>query len=304
MQTLRRMSTRPNTSEAMPATCGGTGVEGSGACGDPSGPEVRGTQMQTLRRMMVWTSVWALAGVMMVEGGCAGGGGGGSGGGGGEAPPRAVRCQGAGAGAGIGISARPMVVSAINRLAASSGETPWRGTLTYLDYTSKTRETIRSNVRVRTEAGGTRQVGNLPHAGAGAGSQGGQVGNLPHADQTPVAGAWRWDVSYTDEPKADAGAALTISADGQTLRNGDSVQRIVSEESPQPGELVLTTEERGQDDGRAAVIRRVYRFEPRVLTLTKFVRFESDSAGAGGAGAAAEEAGEILRHEYRWVAGQ
>jgi hypothetical protein len=162
--------------------------------------------------------------------------------------------------ANAGVSVRPLLVAALNRMATSSAGTAWRGTLTYLDYTSTTRETITSNVRVRRDEG---------------------------------AGGWRWDVSYTDEPHADAGAALSISADGQTLRNGDSAQRIISEESPQPGELVLTTEERGQDDGRAATIRRVYRFEPRMLTLTKFVQFEGDSAGA-----------EFVRHEYRWAAGQ
>lgn len=130
----------------------------------------------------------------------------------------------------------------------------WSGTLTYLDYTSAKNTTIRSTLRVRTVK--------------------------------PASGIWTIAIGYDDEPHADSASELRLIDDGSAIKNGDTVERVISRaQSPQAIEIV--TEHAGKDDNKPATIRKTYRIAAKAFSITKRVKLN--------------EGDFFQRHEYRWT---
>jgi len=114
--------------------------------------------------------------------------------------------------------------------------TPWVGTLTYLDYTSKKQTTIDSSlIVVRT-------------------------------NDTPP--AWEFGVGYAKEPHADSKEDVSLKDGGRRL--GD--EQVVSRTSLPDGVLFIT-ECDGQDDNRAARFRFEHTITPHEYSKRKLVRF-------------------------------
>ncbi|WP_309670941.1 hypothetical protein [Gemmatimonas sp.] len=130
----------------------------------------------------------------------------------------------------------------------------WTGTLTYRDYTTEARTTIKAApLLVRLSHG--------PDGGA------------------------RWDfrMAYADEPHANSGDTLVLTADRRALRGAS----IVSRQQLPDGRVQLVTEQDGRDNERPARIRSVYVIGERVASLQKLVRYDG---------------GEFFqRHIYEWV---
>lgn len=117
----------------------------------------------------------------------------------------------------------------------------WRGTLTYLDYTSGKPTTIKSNLLV------ARLPGDAP--------------------------VWEWRLGYDDEPKANRGETVTLAEEGR-LFDGE----VVVERTALPaGAIRVVTETDGEDDHRPARLRHVYTLSASAASLQKLVRF----AGTG-----------------------
>jgi hypothetical protein len=115
----------------------------------------------------------------------------------------------------------------------------WKGTLTYLDYTSKKLTTIPSTLLV------TRK--------------------------TTAAGAeptWRVAFGYTDEPHADKAEDLPLRSGGKLLGDEPVMERSVLAD----GTVRLVTEMAGQDDSVPAQLRRVYLITRGRYEIQKWVR--------------------------------
>jgi len=129
----------------------------------------------------------------------------------------------------------------------------WSGTLTYLDYSSGKTTTIRSTLQV-----------------------------------TRVAeGSWTFAVGYNDEPHANAADEVRLEQGGLAIRSGDSVEHVVGR-TERTGHIEIVTEQPGEDNGTAAVIRRVRTIAPREYSLAKYVCPEGQETF-------------FKRHEYRWA---
>ncbi len=130
----------------------------------------------------------------------------------------------------------------------------WTGTLTYRDYTSEARTTIKAAplvVRLGNAADGAAQ--------------------------------WDYRMSYADEPHANSGDTLRLSADGRRLRGAEVVRRELLAD----GRVRIVTEQDGRDNERPARIRTVYVLGERSATLQKLVRYA--------------EGDFFERHIYEWV---
>ncbi|MCA0374623.1 MAG: hypothetical protein LCH84_03070 [Gemmatimonadetes bacterium] len=130
----------------------------------------------------------------------------------------------------------------------------WRGTLTYRDYTTEARTTIQAApllVRLPPPAGGGTR--------------------------------WEFRMAYADEPHANSGDTITLSADGRRFRDADVVERQVLAD----GRVQLVTEQDGRDNDRPARIRTVYLLGERAASLQKLVRYEGGTF--------------FERHVYSWT---
>jgi len=117
----------------------------------------------------------------------------------------------------------------------------WSGTLTYRDYTTDARTTIKAALL---------------------------LAKLPDAPD----GSARWDfrIAYADEPHANSGDTISLAADGRRFRKATVVERT---QLPN-GEVQLVTEEDGRDNEKPARLRVVYRISERKASLQKLVRYE------------------------------
>lgn len=117
----------------------------------------------------------------------------------------------------------------------------WTGTLTYRDYTTEARTTIKAALRLT---------------------------KLPDATD----GSTRWDfrIAYADEPHANSGDTIALAADGRRFRGANVVERT---QLPS-GEVQVVTEEDGRDNEKPARLRLVYRISERKASLQKLVRYE------------------------------
>ncbi|MCU0617083.1 MAG: hypothetical protein MUD17_08390 [Gemmatimonadaceae bacterium] len=130
----------------------------------------------------------------------------------------------------------------------------WTGTLTYRDYTTEASTTIKAApllVRL-TDApdGGTR---------------------------------WEFRMAYADEPHANSGDTLSLSADGRTLRGAT----VIAREQLADGRVRVITEQDGRDNERPARIRTVYILGEKSASLQKLVRYDGGDY--------------FERHIYEWM---
>ena len=90
--------------------------------------------------------------------------------------------------------------------------------------------------------------------------------------------------SYPNEPKANAKDKIKISNDGRQLNE----QHLVSKKVSETGQIELTTEYKGRDDNRHALIQMTYILDDAEFVIRKEVRFD--------------ESGDwIMRNEYRYI---
>jgi hypothetical protein len=132
-------------------------------------------------------------------------------------------------------AAAPAVLASDIRVLTGEG---WKGTLTYLDYTSKKPTEIRSSLLV------------LPVEG------------------DPL--AWDVRVGYADEPHADSGEIAKLEAGGTVFRE----QRVLERSQAGPGRVQIVTEARGDDDRKPATFRFVYLIEAKSCSIQKLVKFD------------------------------
>lgn len=119
--------------------------------------------------------------------------------------------------------------------------TQWSGTLTYLDYRSKKKVSIPSQLIVR-----------------------------PNGDDK-----WSWVFEYVfpDEPHANSRDILRLSEDGKTI-NGE----VVLERIGLPDDTVkFVTEKKGEDNNRRASLRFTYLLNATSFSITKEVRYEDEA---------------------------
>ena len=117
----------------------------------------------------------------------------------------------------------------------------WTGTLTYRDYTTEARTTIKAALL---------------------------LAKLP--DATDGSARWDFRIAYADEPHANSGDTITLAADGRRFRDAIVVERQLLPS----GEVRVVTEQDGQDNDRSARLRLVYRITERKASLQKLVRYE------------------------------
>ena len=120
---------------------------------------------------------------------------------------------------------------------------PWRGTLTYLDYTSRAQTTIKSSLL---------------------------MSRLP--EQSDGAIAWDMSVGYTDEPHANSGETAVLARNGRVFRGANVLERTILTD----GMVRVVTEQDGEDDGRAARLRFVYLLGEKHCSIQKLVRLVPD----------------------------
>jgi hypothetical protein len=117
----------------------------------------------------------------------------------------------------------------------------WKGTLTYLDYSSGKPYTMPCNISISSD----------------------KLNN-----QRLIIG-----VEYPDEPKANETDTIIISNDGKMIDG----EQVVSNEKTK-GLTKIITEKNGVDgnDRRKAVLRHIYLFSKKSFTKRKEVRFEGE----------------------------
>ena len=114
---------------------------------------------------------------------------------------------------------------------------PWKGSLTYLDYTSKKPVSIASQLVVtRADADGR---------------------------------SWRFDYQYPDEPKANSAGTVTIAGDGSTIDGERVTERSVLAD----GAVRIVTEKSGEDDRRPVMFRFTYLIGDASFSRRKEVKF-------------------------------
>ncbi len=119
-----------------------------------------------------------------------------------------------------------------------SGEGYWKGTLTYLDYSSGKPFSMPADVVLRTT----------------------------------TKGMVIFSYSYPNEPKANGNDTMYISADGSMIDGAKVVDRSVMED----GAIKIVTDKEGADgnEGKKAVIRHYYIIGKSIFQSRKEVRFE------------------------------
>jgi hypothetical protein len=116
----------------------------------------------------------------------------------------------------------------------------WKGTLTYLDYTSNKPTTIPSTFKL-TQA----------------------------ADSSS---AWNFAIGYDEEPHANSATRLELRDYGRVLQLGDTTETVLS--SIRQGNRVdITTQFTAADDNKPATIRKVYIISPNAFSMQKLVKF-------------------------------
>jgi len=115
----------------------------------------------------------------------------------------------------------------------------WRGNLTYLDYGTKKKVSIPSNLTVL---------------------------------QSPSdPDSYTFEYFYPDEPKANDQEVIEVSRDGLMIDGETVVER-----STAGGVLRIVTEKTGEDDDRKALFRFTYLISPASFSLKKEVRFDGE----------------------------
>lgn len=116
----------------------------------------------------------------------------------------------------------------------------WHGTLTYRDYTTEARTTIKSALLLQ---------------------------KIPASTATDA----RWDmrIAYADEPHANSGDTISLSTDGKRFRDAIVTEREILTN----GAVRIVTESDGKDNEKPARIRLVYLVGEHAASIQKFVRY-------------------------------
>ncbi len=115
----------------------------------------------------------------------------------------------------------------------------WIGELTYLDYSSNKRTSIKSNVTISRIRENT----------------------------------WIFDFEYPLEPKANARKEINLSASGAEL-DGETVGE---RKKLADGTLRIVSTSRGKDNGRDATYRKIYLVSKTSFSIKKEVQIDSSS---------------------------
>ena len=118
----------------------------------------------------------------------------------------------------------------------------WTGELTYLDYRSNTKTSIKSNVTIS-----------------------------PKPDS---ANMWTFAYVYPDEPKANSSSDVSLSSDGKIF-NG---QKVVETKKLTDGTTTIVTAKEGDDNGKKALFRYTYTFDAKKFTILKEVQYMGETA--------------------------
>lgn len=153
----------------------------------------------------------------------------------------------------VGCATRPASVARPPELVAydfgfllPAGE-PWRGTLTYRDYSTDNSVTIPSTLLVT------------------------RADTPTNADS-----AFNFAIGYDEEPHANGASRLEVREQGKVIALGDSVEGVVSH-ARVGDDVVIITQSTGEDDAKPAMIRKVYTIAARAFSLQKLVKFEGQN---------------------------
>ena len=118
----------------------------------------------------------------------------------------------------------------------------WKGSLTYLDYSSGKPYTMPANITISKTTGNSKLV--------------------------------LLALEYPDEPKANERDTLVISDNGRQIDGAV----IISQTKNSDGSLVLITEKEGVDgnDRRSATLRHIYSIGKKIFSNRKEVRFKGE----------------------------
>jgi len=113
----------------------------------------------------------------------------------------------------------------------------WVGTLTYLDYGTNKKTSIKSNITI---------------------SRSEKAGNV-----------WNFDYQYPDEPKANSKSEPSLSADGSTFDGATVLEKTV-----EGGKTRIVMIKPGKDNNRTAVYRYTYEFGDGKFSVRRDVKIE------------------------------
>lgn len=113
----------------------------------------------------------------------------------------------------------------------------WVGSLTYLDYSSNKKTSIKSNLKI-TRGSGKR--------------------------------SWRFEYIYPDEPKANSGSDIALSKDGRKVGDKTVIERIRLDD----GSIRIVATQQGTDNDRTALFKFTYLIGPKSFSLRKEVQVE------------------------------
>lgn len=117
----------------------------------------------------------------------------------------------------------------------------WTGTLTYLDYSSNKKTSIKSNVTVsRAEAANT----------------------------------WVFAYEYPDEPKANGTSNVSLTNGGTLFNDQKVIERSVIADG---SSLRIVTTKNGTDNNKPAVVRFTYSVTPTSFRIMKEVQLEGSA---------------------------
>jgi len=117
----------------------------------------------------------------------------------------------------------------------------WSGTLTYTDYGTGKKVSIRSNLVVtRSTAGGL---------------------------------SWTFAYQYPDEPNASSNSTVTISKDGASIDG----ERVIERTRLAKGIVRIVTEKTGTDNDKNASIHLTYTLGGSSFSIKKEVRYEGET---------------------------
>ena len=143
--------------------------------------------------------------------------------------------------ASVAISAQNSTVVTAEDLKGLEGR-KWNGTLTYLDYRSNKKTSIKSALSIQKS--------------------------------TDKPDTWTFNYEYPDEPKANGSSTVTL-ADGGKVFNDQAVIEKVPGKSGEP--LRIVTTKMGTDNDKKATFRYTYLIAPASLTLKKEVQLEGST---------------------------